>query len=54
MGSRLFLSSYAMLRQSFVQTRGFATSNVAVEGFSGSVGNTPLVKSQQKKAVLFL
>jgi len=25
------------------KTRGFATSNIAVEGFTGSVGNTPLI-----------
>jgi hypothetical protein len=44
MGSRFFLNSYAMFRQVLTQqSRGFATSNVAVEGFTGSVGNTPLV-----------
>jgi hypothetical protein len=49
MGSKLFLKSCTMFRQALVQkTRGFATSNVAVEGFTGAVGNTPLVRNPKE------
>ncbi|KAG1732256.1 pyridoxal phosphate-dependent enzyme beta subunit [Suillus paluster] len=34
----------SVLRRTLVQqTRGFATSNIAVAGFTGAVGNTPLI-----------